>query len=267
MILAHRVALDGVQLDSIDDRILISRVETADGKESISTVDAWGPYGSRVTKIHRSSLDITIKFRIRLRKRSMSEREEVLEKVNAWAYAGGWLTTNNKPGRQIRVFRAQAVGVGDPWDWTKEYSLIMRACGVPYWQQSTPDAASVDDKVNASLSVVTAGSETGVMDITFDNTSGGTINSFEISNGENTISFTSLGLADGERLVIDHHDNGKRCILRMRIRNTSGNHRSVLSKRSVDSSDDLYTTPGSHQVTMSAGGRGDLTVKIYGRFA
>ena len=69
MQLKHRVALDGIELDSIDDRIMIQKVETADGKESVSTVDLFGVgSGSRVTSIHRSTLDVTVKFTIRLRK-------------------------------------------------------------------------------------------------------------------------------------------------------------------------------------------------------
>ena len=114
MQLMHRVALDGVELDSVDSRIMISKIETGDGKDNVQTVSLWGDStGSRVTNVHRDSLDITVKFRIRLKKRNMAEREEVIEKVNAWAFSGGWLTTNYKDNRRIRVFRQQAATPGD----------------------------------------------------------------------------------------------------------------------------------------------------------
>ena len=56
MQLKHRVALDDVQLDSVDDRIMISKIETGDGKENIQLASLWGEVaGSRVTSMHRDS--------------------------------------------------------------------------------------------------------------------------------------------------------------------------------------------------------------------
>ena len=202
MQLRHRAALDGVQLDEVDSRIMISKIEPADGKESIQNVSLWGDsVGSRVTSIHRDSLDITVKFHIRLKKRSMAEREEVIEKVNAWALNGGWLTVNYKSNRRIRVFRAQAAGAGDPWEWTKEYSLIFRACGVPYWQEATPTTLRQQNVSSGTLVMGIAGSEKSVLDAEFRNTSGGTINSFSISTGEASMSF-SLALTTDFAMIV-----------------------------------------------------------------
>lgn len=271
MVLKHRVALDGVQLDSIDDRIMISRVETGDGKENISTVSLWGEgSGSRVTSMHRDSLDITVKFRIRVKKKNMSDRETVLEKVNIWAAAGGVLTTNNKPGRNITVFRAQPAGAGDPWDWTKEYSIIFRACGVPYWQEDT--ATSVTKALTGgggteSATITVSGSETAAMDVSFKNTSGASCSGFSINNGESSISLSSMALADGETLVIDHPDNGKHSYLRIRIKSTAGVWRSALAKMSTGSSNDLLASPGTKTLTVLVSKAGDLTVSVRGRFA
>ena len=268
MELRHRVALDGVQLDSVDSRIMITRVETGDGKENISAVSLWGEStGSRVTNIHRDSIDITVKFHIRLKKRNMQEREEVLEKANAWAFAGGWLTSSTKKERKIRVFRAQAAAAGDPWDWTKEYAIVFRACGVPYWQQSNPASVMRQNVTSVNLTVGVGGSEKTVAEAQFKNTSGATCNTFSINTGESSISFASLGLADGETLIIDHDDNGKRCNLRMRIRSTGGSYRSVMDKRTSGSSDDLTVSPGTRTIAISAAKAGTITVNCHGRFA
>ena len=267
MQMRHRVALDGVQLDGVDGRILISRIEEADGKEDISTVTLYGGSGSRVTSVHRGSLDVTVKFRIKLKKRDMAEREEVIEKVNAWAYAGGWLTVNYKADRRIRVFRAQAAGVGDPWDWTREYSIVFRACGVPYWQKESADSVMRTGVSSASLTLGVSGSEKSALDVEFQNTSGGTVNTFTVATGLSTVAFSSLGLANGETLVIDRSDNGKMCLLRLRIRGSGGSWRSVMDKRTTGSDNDLWIAPGESRVTMSAGGSGKLTVSCHGRYA
>lgn len=267
MVLKHRVALDGVELDSIDDRIMISRVETGDGKENISTVSLWdGVSGSRVTAVHRDSLDVTVKFRIRLKKRQMAEREEVLEKVNIWAAAGGVLTTNNKPGRKITVFRAQAAGTGDPWDWTKEYSIIFRACGVPFWQESEPTTVTVTG-TQATAEITAGGSEPTAAEVSFTNTSGSSCGSFTVQIGEESIGLSSLALAAGETLVIDRPDNGKRCYTRIRIRSTGGVWRSVLEKRSSGSYEALTVMPGTNSILMIAQRTGEMTVSVCGRFA
>ena len=267
MQLKHRVALDGVELDSIDYRIMIQKIEVADGKENINTVSLLGGSGSRVTNIHRDYLDITVKFTIRLRKTEMAEREEILEKVNAWAFAGGWLTTNYKENRKIRVFRAQAAGAGDPWDWTKVYQIVFRACGVPYWQEKNAETAMFTNVSSKSITFGVNGSEKSVLDVQFKNTSGSTINSFSINTGEASMTFSSLALANGETLVIDHADNGKRNNLRIRIRGTSGSYRSAMAKRTSGSGNELTISPGTHTVTMSAGGAGAITVSCNGRFA
>ena len=267
MQLRHRVALDGIELDSIDERIMIQKVETADGKESVSTVDLFGVgSGSRVTNIHRSSLDITVKFTLRLRKTAMAEREEILERINAWAYAGGWLTTNYKENRQIRVFRAQAAGAGDPWNWTREYSIIFRACGVPYWQERNPEMVTVRNVSSRSIAFGVNGSEKSVLGIQFQNTSGGTINSFTISTGIAEIKLRNLGLANGQTLEIDRRDDGRRCVLFIR-KGSGSSWQSAMDKRTTDSSNDLFVEPGTQTITFSADGNGTLSISCCGRFA
>ncbi len=267
MQLKHRVALDGVQLDEVDYRIMIQKIESGDGKENINTVSLMGGSGSRVTNIHRDSLDVTVKFTIRLRKTEMAAREEILEKINAWAFAGGWLTTNYKENRKIRVFRAQAAGAGDPWNWTKEYAIVFRACGVPYWQEANAETVMFTNVASKVITFGVKGSEKSVLDVQFKNTSGSAVNTFSINTGEASMSFTGLSLANGETLVIDHQDTGKKNLLRIRIKGTGGSYRSAMAKRSSGSGNELTISPGTHTVTMSDGGAGTITVSCNGRIA
>lgn len=272
MQLRHRVALDGVQLDEVDSRIMIQKVDTGEGKENLSAVNLWGRSGSRVTSEHRESIEITVKFCIRLKKRDMAERETVLEKANAWACNGGWLTVNYKENRKIRVFMAKAAVAGDPWEWTKEYEIVFQARGVPYWQEYNPTTVRQQNVSSANMTLGVNGSAQTACEVQFKNTSGSTVNTFAISTGESAMAFASLGLGNNETLVIDHDDNGKKNVLRIRIQSTGGVYRSALDKRTAltggtPSSNDLYVTPGSKTITASAGGAGTLTVSCSGRFA
>lgn len=265
MQLRHRVSLNGIQLDAQDSRILIKGIEEVAAKDQISTVSLWGADGSRVTGQHRDSLDVKITFQIRLKKKSMAERETVIEKVNAWAAGGGTLMLNYKEERILTVILAEAAAVGDPWNWTGEHTLTFRAHGIPYWQQQY--AAMIRQTIdNGSVTLGVSGSARSVMDAEFKNTSNASCGSFKLTWQGRKIQLDNLGLGVNETLVIDHDDNGKRCLLRIRIRNTSGVYRSAMSCRTTDSADDLWVDPGSVAIGVNASKSGLLILSCAGRY-
>jgi len=96
MILKRRVSLGGVQLDSLDNRILISGIDEAAGRDSITGIGSGGN-GQRITKKKRESLDITVKFTLKIRSDEMAEREALLQKIIGWAAPGGWLKLASRP--------------------------------------------------------------------------------------------------------------------------------------------------------------------------
>ncbi len=266
MILRHRVALNGVQLDSVDSRIMITKIEEGEGKEQMNSVSLYGGSGCRVTSLHRDYLDVTVKFQIRLRKREMTEREEVLDKVNAWACKGGWLSMSYKENRRIYVFRQQAASMGDAWNWTREYAITFRACGVPYWQQENANRVQRGGTAGEDLTFGVDGTADSVLDVQFQNTCGSTVSTLTIRTEKSVFYFSALGLGNYETLIIDHPDNSKLCVPRIRIYG-SGVYRSAMGKRAPGSSDELFIPPGSSRVQFSANGSGTLSLACYGRFA
>ena len=261
MQLKRRVALNGAQLDQVDSRIVISSVEPGDGKESITAVDAASGYGQRITSRRRSTLDMVVKFRILERGHSASglqNRAEVLEKVNAWAAGGGLLTVNYKPDRQLRVILAQAPGEGSLWDYTKEFTITFRAYGVPYWEQVTPGSEVIDEGGSSGTEIVLIGGSAKTQaDVTLENTSGSTVDTVSISVGDNTMSFSNLGLADDEILTIDHTDDG---LVRIRILDTNDAYRDAMAKRDATSANDFMTAPGNTICAYEATGACTMTL-------
>ena len=75
------------------------------------------------------------------------------------------------------------------------------------------------------------------------------------------MSFTELGLEDGEKLVIGHGDDG---LLYIRIY-TGSNYRQARDKRTGGSSDDLYVKPGARSITVT-GGTVTKSISCYGRY-
>lgn len=265
MELTRRVRLRGEQLDEIDNRILIQSVEPQAGKDQRTTAQLWSGIGSRVTAEHRDWLEVKVTFSLDMKRNTYAERAEVLEKITTWAAPGGWLQISQKPGRRLRVILDQLPPEGDALQWTARYTLVFRAYGIPYWQDTSADGITITGTSGAKGMEVRGNTKSAV-DFEFKNTSTGTINTFDITAGESRIALQNLGLLSGETLLFDHNDNGRRSVVRIRIRSIAGNYRSVLECRTPQSSDDLYVEPGQVNVIMNAQRKGTLTAEARGRW-
>lgn len=261
MQLAHRAALNGVQLDEIDPRIIIKGIDGAGGKDTVNTVGLGRGDGSRITGKRRESVEVAVRFSMNIRRDIIEERAAVLEAINAWAAAGGWLTVNYKPGRMLLVDEVITPGEGDLWKRFTEYTITFRARAVPYWQQETAASAVSGSGNNGSGSIQVAGSAATVADCTLQNMSGAVINTASITIGGKTMVFENLGMGNGESLVIDHITAGGIPAIRIRIGNTS-----VLAKRTDASADEFEITPGANSFSFSAQRACRLTVSCRGRF-
>ena len=262
MRLKHRVALNGVQLDELDERVLALGVTEAAARLSITTANRFGG-GQRIASEQREPLDVTVIFGLRLRSSEdeLIQRSELFEKVAAWAASGGWLTYNLRPDRRIYVHCAQLPAAGDQKDWASEYSITFRAYGVPYWQGTNPTNFTTSTTKGTSKMLEIAGTAPSVLEFSLQNTSGAEMSTFTISAGAYSFAFSGLGLMPGETLEVDHDPEG---LLRIRIQSTGGVWRSVMNKRT--GSDELRVAPGSVVVQWAAQRVGLLTVRCYGRY-
>ena len=190
MRLKHRVALNGVQLDELDERVLALGVTEAAARLSITTANRFGG-GQRIASEQREPLDVTVTFGLRLRSSEdeLIQRSELFEKVAAWAASGGWLTYNLRPDRRIYVHCAQLPAAGDQYDWASEYSITFRAYGVPYWQQVTPSTLTVNSTKAMNRTMEIPGTTKGVMDVSFENVSGMEISTLSIETGDAEFAF------------------------------------------------------------------------------
>ena len=267
MQLNRRVALNGIWLDELDYRIVISGVEPSDGKENISAVDAAAGFGQRITSNRRSTLDIVVRFRLLERGRTpegMQARAELLEKVNTWAAGGGWLTVNYKPDRRLRVILAQAPGEGGMWDFSKEFTLTFRAYGIPYWEKETPVSQTTAGNYMSGSGVLSVeGSAKTQANVELRNMSGMNVASASMTIAGKTMTFSGLGLGANETLVVDHSDDG---LVRIRIRTAGGSYRSAMALRSADSADDYVISPGQSSFSYTSQRSCRMTVSWRARF-
>lgn len=261
MQLAHRAALNGVQLDEIDPRIIIKGIEGGAGKETVSTAGLGAGDGSRITGRRRDSIEVAVRFSMNIRRNALSERAAVLEAVNAWAAKCGWLTINYKPDRRLLVDEAVTPGEGDLWKRLSEYTITFRAHAVPYWQAESETGGSTGIGGSGSGSFQAPGSAETVADAKLENMSGATINTASITIGGKTMSFTGLGLGGGKSLVIDHIIADGIPVVRIRAGIVS-----AMAKRTDGSADDFCIRPGTVGFSFSAQRACRLTVSCRGRF-
>ena len=265
MILKRRVALGGVQLDELDERIIISGLDEAAGKDTITAVANAEGFGQRITGQRRDTLDVTVKFQMAIKNGDMEARSELLDKVNAWASAGGWLTVGHRPGKRLLVVLAQAPGGGDLFNWSNEFTIVFRAYSVPFWADREDTVVVGKVTASGSVAVDVPGNTGTVAGFVIENKSGAKIDKVTLNAGGSKMTFTGLNMAGNEILTIDHVQKQDIYYLRARIATAAGaNERSVLNNRS--GADDFYVTPGSVQVNYSADRAIQPTVSVKGRY-
>lgn len=261
MILSKRVSLGNSQLDELDERIVITGIDEAAGRDTISAAASAAGDGQRITNMRRDTLDVGVRFRLLIQKDDMAAREALLEKVNKWASNGGWLRVNYKPNRRILVTLAQAPGAGDMWQWTNEFTMTFRAFSVPYWEDDTATRVTSGVALSGGFYIQVPGNTKTVMSVDAENCSSMTIESVSITMGGRTISFRGLRLRGPETLTIDYNQTQKLFVPRMRIGSTS-----VMAARTPESADEFVVTPGNLYISWSAQRAVQVTAICRGRY-
>jgi hypothetical protein len=258
MQLKRRVALGGVQLDSLDNRILITGIDEAAGRETISAVSLGGAPGQRVTNRRRDTLDITVKFAMNIKNSDMSGRSTLLDKVNAWARPGGWLTVGHRSGKRLYVALAQAPGGGDQFNWTNDYTVVFRAYETPFWEDTTAVTDSAEG-TSCSGTVTVPGSAETVAEVTVKNLSANPLTTVSLSVNGHTMAFSGLSIATNGTLVIDHERSGGAYFLRAKVGSAS-----VLAKKT--GADEFVCQPGNNSWSSTTNVNALVTVSVKGRY-
>lgn len=261
MQLAHRAALNGVQLDEIDPRIIIKGIEGGAGKETVTSTGTGAGDGTRITGRRRDTVEVQVRFSMNIRRDVLEERSAVLEAVNAWAARGGWLTVNYKPNRRLWVDEAVTPGEGDLWKRFSEYTITLRAHAVPYWQEENGASGATGTGTSGSGALTVNGSAKTLAEAVLQNMSGATVNAASITIGGKTMTFENLGLGGNEALRIDHVITNGKNVIRIRA-----GARSVLALRTGGSADEFEVSPGNCAFSFTAQRACKLTVESRGRF-
>ena len=255
------VALNGAELSALDGSIVLQGVDEGAASWNITAGGRSGNSGQRVTGIEKRYRDVVVQFAV-AEKNDLIRRNEVIRRVIAWASGGGVLTVNYRPRQMIRVICQQMPAVKTLTKWAETYSITFRAYEVPYWQSLDAEGANISAGTSGSAVIPVVESAGGKLCFEATNGSGGTVNEVTVSANGRTIAFSSLGLANGEKLIVDYDE---RDIQRLRVKN-GNTYRSALAKRTSASADDILLVNGANTVTVTSDAALSWHVYTYGRW-
>lgn len=253
------VALNGAELHAIDAAIVLQGVDEGAASWNITAGNRAGNDGQHVNSIEKRYRDVVVNFAI-AEKRDLIRRANIIQQVCGWAAAGGDLTVSYRDRQKLRVMCLSLPAVKSPDKWAETYSITFRAYQVPFWQSVDAESAAISAGTSGSTSLRVKETGGGKLCFQATNSSGSTVNTASISANGKTISFSSLGLANGEKLIGDYDE---RDIQRIRILNGS-TYRSVLDKRT--GADDVLLKQGGNTVSVSSGAALSWNVYTYGRW-
>lgn len=262
MTTARSCAIGGVELKDVDSRVYVLGTSCDAGKETQTGTAFGGRGGQRVTVNRREYLDIRVTFGIDIRKEYLQERSEIFEQCMAWAALardGAWITIGSKKDRQIWARTFTLPNEGDQWQWASQYTIVFRAWEVPWWQDTEPISVRRSGISSLTQQISVTGNARTVLDFSYTNTSGATVDTLSIDTGSAVMAFTGLGMASGSTLEISHREDGLLVI--------AVDGESAMACRTPESDNDLWIAPGVPSVTVAAGGNGTFVLSSYGRYA
>lgn len=238
MISRYELTLNGVPLSSFHPSLMVLDIQYADPQLEITTAAMATRPGSYVT--HQAIGSAAVKVLFELHCPDIKERRRTLDRITAWAMAGGDLQTSDRPEHILSVI-CTAPPALTAKDFTAPLSIAFTAYNPPFWQDKVPS-------VTTGSSLYVPGSvppSIARAQVDADITATAAITSCSIAIGSTTIALSGISIPSGGVIKIAHN-NG---ILSIKHGNTS-----LLNKRT--GSDDLLADCGALNLITKTGNIG-----------
>lgn len=228
MITRYDVRLDGRSISDVDPSVIVTDIVYNQPMEQMEQTSLAGRDGSSMRRRTRSA---SVSVSVEIHEQDPRARMEVCRRLQSFAMRGGVLTTSDRPGQRLRVVCTQPPVISSALRWTQLETIIFTAYDVPYWEDIRQTSLSVASSGSGGSLYISGTARVTPVSVSVTNTSSSVVNTLTVTVGDTSMSFASLGLASGAKLVIDYDDAQR---LRIRIGNTS-----KMDKRTAESSDDL----------------------------
>lgn len=229
----YEAYMDGTSLSGLDNSIVILDISHRKPEIEVNTVTVAEKPGAMITKRIIRGASVAISFMIR--KYSISARQDVCDKVVAWAN-GSMLKTNDRNGKRLKVICETYPEINSAMKWTDPVTMIFTAVERPFWEDETPTTLTLTGADALGNMNVPGSAGEALVEATV--TANAAITGVRIAAGSTEIELENISMAQYDTITIDYDANGHQ---RIRKENTS-----ILDKRTKESSDDLLAACGKN---------------------
>lgn len=253
----NRVWLNNLGLADIDPAIHVHDIAYSSPGITTSTVEHARYHGARVSRQRMGSSGVTVQFDVR--EYDIAARQQIINRIAAWAMKGGILTTDDRPGQRLHVVCTTPPTISSSLRWTARLTLEFTAFDNPCWEDVTPKALTLTG-TDESGNLYGAGTAADPY-VTATVEAGADITQITLNAGDTTFELTGISVQAGETLEIGYDGTNT-----LYIRNTDTGV-SYLEKRSASSHDDLMIPVGRFsEVGFSSDGMASVTYRVRGLY-
>ena len=228
MISRYRISVNGVQMDSLDDNLLILDIKYNPPERTVLKFTTANLNGCEMKDLKVIGRKIAVAFE--LHEYDTAKRNALCQKVNNWAAAGGTLITNDRENqRLLNVFCEQYADIDSVKNWTDPLTVVFSTTYVADWVSDTEVSKTLTGK-NVTGNMTMDGN-TGEALVSVTATAQEAVTSIKLTAGSKTLELTGLTVANGQTIVVDYIKNRY-----LRIR---ANGSDVMAKLKATSSDNL----------------------------
>lgn len=250
----ENAALNGILLSEVDPRIIGIRIEEQAKADDASFESKGRLPGQKLAFKKRSSLTINIFFKIR-EISDLSERMQVIGKVNQWAVKGGELSVSYRGSQKLSVFLSQAASPGDIRNYAEEISLLFESDNWPYWS-GLGSSYYLLTGTSGSTRIQIPGDAPTLVDISLYAIQN--ISHIRLTVDNKTIAISNADIPAAGYVQFKHDDQG---VLHIKKGDVS-----LYPLLDMDSADCLLTEGGSASVSFETDGEAEIRISAIGRW-
>lgn len=244
MISRYRVSLDGVQMDSLDENLLILDVNYSKVNKSVQQFSTANLDGYDIHDIDYDRQAVTVTFELRIY--DIAQRNAIVQKINKWASSEHVLRTNDRKNQSLTVVCEEEAVIGSVKNWLDPMTIVFVSKQNPFWVSDTAKTVTMSGK-NAKSTLKMDGNIKSSL-ISVNITTVDAVTSLKLTVGDTNLEFKKLSVAKNKSIVIDYVNNR---YLRVRA-----DGKSVLNKLHGTSTDNLMAECGvSTSVSLISDGK------------
>lgn len=232
MISRYEAVLNGNALSAVSSDILILDISYANPALRYESYAVAKRHGARLYRKYFEKATVTITFQIR--KYGITDRQAVCADIVKWAKNGGVLTTNDRPGQQLRCVCEQYPTINSVKQWTGDLQIVFAAYALPFWQSITKQSVTLTGASGSGELYLPGNVDEAFLEAKI--TAGGALTSVALTANGKTMTLSGLSVASGGIIEIKYNEE--------MIQSITNGATSLLNKRT--GADDLVLKCGEN---------------------